>query len=84
MEEGTYAELEASTEHNATEEWAHPLGEVVSALAARDLRIEFLHEHDHTLYPRWPMLERGPGGIYRFPEGTPSLPLMYSLVARAA
>jgi SAM-dependent methyltransferase len=83
-EEGTYAELEAPTEHNATEEFAHPLGEVVSAIAARDLRIEFLHEHDYTLFPRWPNLQREQGGIYRFPPGTPSLPLMYSLVARAS
>jgi SAM-dependent methyltransferase len=83
VEEGTYAELEASTEHNATEEWAHPLGEVVSAIAARGLRIELLHEHDFTLYPRWPDLRREEGGIYRFGPGVPSLPLMYSLVARA-
>jgi SAM-dependent methyltransferase len=82
-EEGSYAELEATTEHNATEEWAHPLGEVVSAIAARDLRIEFLHEHDYTLFPRWPLLRREAGGIYRFPPGMPSLPLMYSLVAPA-
>lgn len=80
-EEGTYAELEATTEHNATEEFAHTLGEVVSAIAARDLRIELLHEHDYTLFPRWPHLRRESGGIYRFPPGTPSLPLMYSLVA---
>jgi SAM-dependent methyltransferase len=83
-EEGTYAEQGASTVHNATEEFAHPLGEVVSAIAARDLRIELLHEHDHTLFARWPQLRREQGGIYRFPPGTPSLPLMYSLVARAA
>jgi SAM-dependent methyltransferase len=83
-EEGSYAELEAPTEHNATEEFAHTLGEVVSAIAARDLPIEFLHEHDYTLFPRWPNLRREKGGIYRFPPGTPSLPLMYSLVARAS
>jgi SAM-dependent methyltransferase len=82
-EDGSYAELEAATEHNATEEWAHPLGEVVSAIAARDLRIELLHEHDYTLYPRWPQLRREEGGIYRFGPEVPSLPLMYSLVARA-
>jgi hypothetical protein len=28
------------------------------------------------------VLERSEGGIYRLPEGTPSLPLMYSLRAR--
>jgi SAM-dependent methyltransferase len=82
-EEGSYAEEQATTEHNSTEEWAHPLGEVVTAIAERGLRIELLHEHDYTLFPRWPSLRRESGGIYRFPPEVPSLPLMYSLVARA-
>jgi hypothetical protein len=82
-EAGSYADLDAATEHNDTEEWAHPLGEVVTAIARRGLRIELLHEHDHTLFPRWPQLRREAGGIYRFGPEVPSLPLMYSLVARA-
>jgi SAM-dependent methyltransferase len=80
-EPGTYADLEAQTTHNRSIEWTHGLGAVVSALSGAGLRIELLHEHDHTLYPRWPMLRREPDGTYRFPEGTPSLPLMYSLRA---
>jgi SAM-dependent methyltransferase len=79
---GTYADLEAQTDHNRTEEWVHPLGEVVSALIAAGLTIELLHEHDHTLFPRWPFLEKD-GDTYRFPAGQPRLPLMYSLRARA-
>jgi hypothetical protein len=55
---------------------------VVSALIAADLRIEFLHEHDHTLYASWPFLEQAPDRTYTLPAGTPSLPLMYSLLAR--
>lgn len=55
---------------------------MVSALAAVGLAVEFLHEHDYTLFPRWPSLvERGPGGSYRLPAGVPSLPLIYSLRA---
>jgi hypothetical protein len=46
-------------------------------------RLEFLHEHDHTLFARWPFLKRADDGPYRLPEGTPSLPLMYSLLASA-
>jgi SAM-dependent methyltransferase len=80
-EPGTYADLEAPTVHNRSIEWGHGLGEVVSAVIAAGLRIEFLHEHDHTLFPRWPFLRREEGGIYRLPEGTPSLPLMFSLRA---
>jgi hypothetical protein len=81
-ERGTYADLDAPTVHNRSVEWAHTLGDVVSAIAAAGLRIELLHEHDYTLFPRWSCLERGEGGIYRLPKGTPTLPLMYSLVAR--
>ena len=44
---------------------------------------ELLHEFDHTLFPRWPFLEQR-GAEYHLPEGTPSIPLMYSLRARRA
>jgi hypothetical protein len=47
------------------------------------MRIELLHEHDHTLLARWPFMERAADGTFRFPEGRPSLPLMYSLLASA-
>ena len=80
-EPGTYAELDAPTEHNRSVEWVHGLGDVISALSAAGLCLEFLHEHEYTLSPRWPFLRREPGGIYRLPEGMPSLPLMYSLLA---
>jgi SAM-dependent methyltransferase len=77
---GTYADLDAPTEHNRSIEWHHGLGDTVSALIASGFRIELLHEHDHTLFPRWPLLQRD-GDIWRLPEGTPSIPLMYSLRA---
>ena len=83
-EAGTYTDAEATTVHNTTEEWAHPIGRSSARSPRRDLRIEFLHEYDYTLYPRWPQLRRESGGIYRFPPEVPSLPLLYSLVARAA
>jgi SAM-dependent methyltransferase len=81
-EPGTYADLDAETTQNRAVEWEHTLGDVVSAIAGAGLRIEFLHEHDYTLFPRWPCLERVAGGTYRLPAGTPALPLMYSLRAR--
>ena len=59
----------------------HGIGDVVSAVIAAGLRIEFLHEHPYTLYPRWPFLERHDDGTYRFPAGRPELPLIYSLRA---
>jgi SAM-dependent methyltransferase len=82
-EPGTYAERGASTQHNRSAQWLHGIGDVVSALAAEGFRIDFLHEHEYTVFQRWPFLERRADGTYRFPEGTPTLPLMYSLGATA-
>ncbi len=78
---GTYADLTAPTTHNRTGEWAHPIGAVVTALASRRLRVEFLHEFGFTLFPRWPDLERDEHGVYRLPDDVPELPLLYSLRA---
>ena len=78
---GTYADPAAETVNNRSMEWNHGIGAVVSALVKAGLQIEFLHEHDHTLFARWPFLERAEDGTYRLPEGMPSLPLMYSLQA---
>jgi SAM-dependent methyltransferase len=79
---GTYADLEATTVHNASYEWLHPLSSVVTALIEAGLQIEFLHEHDYTLFPRWPFLESRDDGSFVFPAGMPRIPLMYSLRAR--
>ena len=81
-EPGTYADLDAPTVDNVIYEWHHALGEVVTALVSAGLTLEFLHEHDCTLFPRWPFLEKAGLGLYRLPEGEPRLPLMYSLKAR--
>jgi SAM-dependent methyltransferase len=80
-EPGTYADFEAETVNNRTYEWNHTLGDVISALVEAGLVLEFLHEHDYTLYPRWPFLERHGHDTYRLPEGVPDLPLVYSFRA---
>ncbi len=85
-ETGSYADLEAATEHNATLEWAHTLADVVTAVLGAGFRLELLHEHDYTLFPRFSHLIEDrealeAGVVYRQPEGKPRLPLMYSLRA---
>jgi 2-polyprenyl-3-methyl-5-hydroxy-6-metoxy-1,4-benzoquinol methylase len=79
-EPGTYTDGPADTVSNRSVQFQHGLGDVVSALTAAGLRIDFLHEHDHTLFRRYGSLERH-GGVYRQPEGRPRIPLMYSLRA---
>ena len=81
-EPGTYADLGAETVNNLTYEWLHTLGDVLSAVVSSGLTLELLHEHDYTLFPQWPFLKKSGFDTYRLPEGTPSLPLMYSLRAR--
>lgn len=86
---GTYADLAAETSHDETLEWSHPISEVISAVLEAGLRLELFHEHDYTLFPRWPQLEVDgdaveAGEVYRQPPGMPRLPLMYSLRARRA
>jgi len=79
---GTYADLEASTAHNRTEEWQHTLADIVTALLDAGLVLELLSEHDYTLFPRWPFLEKSGFDTFRIPEGRPRVPLMVSLRAR--
>jgi SAM-dependent methyltransferase len=82
-EPGTYADPSADTINTRSVEWQHGIGEVVSALAGAGLGIEFLHEHEFTLTPRWPFLRRGDDHTYRMPPDVAALPLMYSLRARS-
>ncbi|WP_067803308.1 class I SAM-dependent methyltransferase [Actinomadura formosensis] len=77
---GSYADPQAPVQHTRSIEFVHGLGEVVTALTTAGLRLDFLHEHDHTLWQRFSVLERH-GPAYRLPEGRPRIPLMYTLRA---
>ena len=85
-EPGSYADFDAETVDNLSFEWTHPLGEVVSVLAGRGLRIEYLHERDIIAWPRWRFLEKfgssWPDGWWRMPGELPRVPLSYTLSAR--
>ncbi|MFI6733111.1 class I SAM-dependent methyltransferase [Nonomuraea sp. NPDC050451] len=69
-------------EHQTSVQFQHGLGEVVSAVAAAGLRVEFLREHDRTYFRRFGTLVAGQEG-FRIPEGAPRIPLLYSLRASA-
>ena len=79
---GTYTDGDVDTVNNVSYEWTHPVSSVISALLAQGLQLELFHEHDHTLWARWPFLEARDEGTYWPPEGRPRLPLMYSIRAR--
>lgn len=76
-----YADPSVSLNHHTSNEWQHTLGDVVTALAQAGLRIDFLHEHDKLVWPAIPGMERK-GRFFQAPEGTPRLPVAYSISAR--
>lgn len=79
-EDATYTDGASLSEHAVSVDWQHGIGDVVSALLAADLRIELLHEHDYSLFPRFPdMLVEG--RRYLLPPGRPRVPMMYSIRA---
>jgi SAM-dependent methyltransferase len=82
-ESGSYAAPLARTRHNRSIAWRHPIGDVVTALAARGLRVESLREHDFTVFLRWPFLEERADGTFHLPPNMKRLPLLYSLKACA-
>ncbi len=78
--EGTYAEPNAKIEHPVQYEWTHSMGEIINALIAAGLQIEYLHEFDYTVFQQFPFLEQR-GHFYHLPEGMPHMPLLFSLRA---
>ena len=80
--EGSYADRTAEVDAEWEHGWNHSLGEVVTSLARRGLRIELLDEKRTVSWPVDWLVELESGG-YGFPPGQPgSMPLMYSLRAR--
>ena len=73
----------APLSHTRCYEWNHGVGEIVSALLGRGLRLERLEEHDWTTWPALPWLVPGPeAGEWTVPPGRPRLPLSMTLIAR--
>jgi len=62
-----------------TRQWMHRLGDIVSALAATGLRIEFLHEFAECIYPHFPFMKQSSDGMWHI-EGDP-IPTIFSIKA---
>lgn len=62
-------------------QWNYSLSEVLNALLAAGLQIEFLHEFPFTVYCQLPFMEQSPDGWWRLPAGLPEIPLLFSLKA---
>ncbi|MEV0620735.1 methyltransferase domain-containing protein [Nonomuraea sp. NPDC050404] len=70
-------------EYQKSVQFRHGLGEIVTAVVAAGLRVDFLHEHDHILFRRYANLTKDADG-YRLPGDAPRIPLMFSMKASAA
>jgi SAM-dependent methyltransferase len=62
-----------------THEWIYRLGDVVSALAATGLRIEYLHEFAECINQHLPFMKQGVDGMWHI-EGDP-IPTLFSIKA---
>jgi len=73
-----YADPDASLVNTRTYEWPHPVSEIVGALLATGLRLDFLHEHYEIPWKMFGYLEPAGEGMYRWPD-TKWLPLAMSI-----
>ncbi len=80
-EPGSYADPDATFEHNDTVEWNHGIGAIVTALAAVGLRIESLVERPTMFMQRWPFQVEHGHQDWRNPPELPQIPLSFSLIA---
>src|SRR5204863_3368622 len=77
--QGSYADRNAKVAQEVEYGWSHGMGEIVTALTAAGLHIDFLHEFP---FAEWPIsfLEPALDGTHRLPaEHDGKLPLFFSL-----
>jgi SAM-dependent methyltransferase len=78
---GSYADRKAAVTNSVEYTWTHGLGDVVTAIAAAGLRIEFLHEFPFGVCATMPGMEQCADGWWRV-MGQPELvPFLFSLKA---
>jgi SAM-dependent methyltransferase len=62
-------------------EWAHGVGEVVTAVAQAGLIIDSLTESSLLPWRRWPVMVQTDNGWWTMPAGQPRFPVIYGLKA---
>lgn len=77
----TYTDAPGPLSHRRTYEWNRGVGEVVTALIRHGLRLEWLEEHDWTVWRQFPWLIATDDGRWAIPRGRPRVPLAYTLLA---
>ena len=75
-----YSDPSARIANSRTVEWVHPLSDILGALRAAGLRLEWLHEHARLPWRMFRGLVRDADGLWTWPD-RPWLPLSLSLRA---
>jgi len=78
----TYTDLGHGIAHGRSYEWNHGIGETVTALIRHGLQLEWLVEHDWTVWPQFAWLISAGDGVWSAPVPGPRPPLTFSLLAR--
>ncbi len=71
----------AETIASECHEWAHSIGEVITALLGAGLTLTTFAEHPVTMYCQFPGMVEGADCLWRLPFDEPRLPLMFTLTA---
>ncbi|MEX6505382.1 methyltransferase [Jiella sp. M17.18] len=80
----TYTGDSRTLRNSRNYEWLHPVGEIVSAVLAAGLRLDFLHEHDKLAWRAFPDMVEVGEDLFSVPEGAVTIPLAVSLGATKA
>jgi len=78
--DGSYADGGSHSPHTAYE-WMHNLGDIVTALIAAGLKLEFLHEFPFSPYGCFPFVEEYEPGKYMLKDRPNTIPLTFSIRA---
>lgn len=80
-EQGSYADKDAVLSASATVEFAHSVGEVITAAVESALQIRYAHEHLECDFDPRGILAAEPDGLYRMRIGGRPTPILYTLIA---
>lgn len=80
QETGSYAAPDADFE-GVSYSWQHTFEEIVGVLVEAGLSIRSLKEYERIAWQHMPWMERDADGMWRLPEGTGDIPLMFSISA---
>lgn len=77
----TYTDSDRSIVHERNYSWNHGIAEIITALINHGLRLEWIVEHDWTVWPRYPFLIEEGHHRWTTPAGMSRIPMTFSLLA---